>query len=176
MCTHLHTDHVGWNTRLENGQWVPSFPKARYVFADRELAYWTERNKDDPATCPWITDSVLPVVAADRVDIVKSAHTFNDLVALIPTPGHTIDHYSVQVGKPGADAVITGDMIHSPLQARYPELGMMSDYDSGLAAVSRRELFGRFCDTSTLMCTAHFPSPSTARVVHWQDAFDFIDA
>jgi glyoxylase-like metal-dependent hydrolase (beta-lactamase superfamily II) len=176
MCTHLHTDHVGWNTRLENGRWVPTFPKARYVFADRELAYWTERQKDDPEACPWITDSVLPIVAANRVDIVKSAHAFNDLVTLIPTPGHTIDHYSVQVGKPGADAIITGDMIHSPLQARYPELGMMSDYDSALAGVSRRELFGRFCDTSTLLCTAHFPSPSTARVVRWGDAFDFIDA
>ena len=76
--------------------------------------------KDDPAACPWITDLVLPIVAANRVDIVKSAHAFNELVTLIPTPGHTIDHFSVQVGKPGADAVITGDMIHSPLQADIP--------------------------------------------------------
>jgi glyoxylase-like metal-dependent hydrolase (beta-lactamase superfamily II) len=173
MCTHLHVDHVGWNTRLENGRWVPTFPKARYVFADRELAHWTQRSKDDPAACPWITDSVLPIIAADRVDIVKSTHAFNDLVTLIPTPGHTIDHYSVQVGKSGADCVITGDMIHSPLQARYPEFGMMSDYDSPQAGRSRRELFGRFCDTSTLMCTAHFPSPSTGRFVRWKDAFDF---
>jgi glyoxylase-like metal-dependent hydrolase (beta-lactamase superfamily II) len=176
MCTHLHVDHVGWNTRLENGRWVPTFPKARYVFADRELAYWTQRQKDDPMACPWVTDSVLPIVAANRVDIVKSAHAFNDLVTLIPTPGHTIDHYSVQVGKPGADAVITGDMIHSPLQARYPEYGMMSDYDSKQAGQSRRELFGRFCDTSTLMCTAHFPSPSTGRFVRWRDSFDFVAA
>jgi glyoxylase-like metal-dependent hydrolase (beta-lactamase superfamily II) len=176
MCTHLHTDHVGWNTRLDNGRWVPTFPKARYVFADRELAYWTKRQQDDPAACPWVEDSVLPIVAANRVDIVKSAHAFNDLVTLIPTPGHTIDHYSVRVGKPGADAVITGDMIHSPLQARYPEIGMMADYDSKQAGVSRRELFGRFCDTSTLMCTAHFPSPSTGRVVRRRDAFDFVAA
>jgi len=176
MCTHLHTDHVGWNTKLENGRWVPTFPKARYVFADRELAFWTKRQKDDPAACPWIEDSVLPIVAADRVDIVKSAHAFNDLVTLIPTPGHTIDHYSVQVGKPGADAIITGDMIHSPLQARYPELGMLADYDSKQAGVSRRELFGKVCDTSTLMCTAHFPSPSCGRVVRWKDAFDFAKA
>jgi glyoxylase-like metal-dependent hydrolase (beta-lactamase superfamily II) len=175
MCTHLHTDHVGWNTRLENGRWVPTFPKARYVFADRELAHWTKRHQDDPTAYPWITDSVLPVVAANRVDIVKSAHTFNDLVTLIPTPGHTFDHYSVQVGKRGADAVITGDMIHSPLQARYPELGMMADYDSAQAGQSRRELFGRFCDTPTLICTAHFPSPSTGRVVRWRDAFDIVD-
>src|SRR5262245_27811650 len=85
MCTHLHADHVGWNTRLEDGRWVPTFPKARYVFADRELAYWTQRHKDNPAACPWVTDSVLPVVAADRVDLVKSAHAFDDLVTLIPT-------------------------------------------------------------------------------------------
>jgi glyoxylase-like metal-dependent hydrolase (beta-lactamase superfamily II) len=176
MCTHLHVDHVGWNTRLENGRWVPTFPNARYVFADRELAFWEKRNKDDPAACPWVTDSVLPIVAANRVDIVKSQYTFNDLVTLIPTPGHTIDHYSVHVGTPGADAVITGDMIHSPIQARYPELGMMSDYDSAQAGRSRRELFGRFCDTSTLMCTAHFPSPSTGRFVRRCDAFDFVAA
>jgi glyoxylase-like metal-dependent hydrolase (beta-lactamase superfamily II) len=161
MCTHLHTDHVGWNTRLENGRWVPTFPKARYVFADRELAYWTKRQQDDPDACPWIVDSVLPIVAANRADIVKSAHAFNDLVTLIPTPGHTIDHYSVRVGRPGADAIITGDMIHSPLQARFPELGMMADYDSRQAGESRRSLFGQVCDTSTLMCMAHFPSPST---------------
>ena len=176
MCTHLHTDHVGWNTKLENGRWVPTFPKARYVFADRELAFWTQRQKDDPAACPWIEDSVLPIVAANRVDIVKSAHAFNDLVTLIPTPGHTIDHYSVQVGKSGADAIITGDMIHSPLQARYPELGMLADYDSKQAGVSRRELFGKVCDTATLMCTAHFPSPSSGRVVRHGDGFDFVKA
>jgi glyoxylase-like metal-dependent hydrolase (beta-lactamase superfamily II) len=176
MCTHLHTDHVGWNTRLQDGRWVPTFPKARYIFAERELAYWTKRQKDDATAVPWVTDSVLPIVAANRADIVTSQHALNDLVRLIPTPGHTIDHYSVLVGKPGADAVVTGDMIHSPLQARYPELGMMADYDSKLAGVSRRELFGRFCDTSTLMCTAHFPSPSTARVVRWRDAFDFAES
>ena len=174
MCTHLHTDHVGWNTRLENGRWVPTFPKARYVFSDRELAYWTQRQKDEPEACPWVTDSVLPIVALNRVDIVKSAHAFNDLMTLIPTPGHTIDHYSVHLRTPSSDAVITGDMIHSPLQARYPELGMMSDYDSAIAGKSRRELFSRFCDTPTLMCTAHFPSPSTARVKRWKDAFDFV--
>jgi glyoxylase-like metal-dependent hydrolase (beta-lactamase superfamily II) len=115
MCTHLHVDHVGCNTRLENGRWVPTFPKARYVFADKELAHWTETARQDPSAAPWITDSVLPIIAAQRQEVVTSAHQFNDVVQLIPTPGHTIDHYSVRLGRPGADAVITGDMIHSPL-------------------------------------------------------------
>jgi glyoxylase-like metal-dependent hydrolase (beta-lactamase superfamily II) len=100
----------------------------------------------------------------------------NDLVQLIPTPGHTIDHFSVQVGKSGEDAVITGDMIHSPIQARYPELGMRADYDSKQAGVSRRELFGRFCDTPTLFCMAHFPSPSTGRMTRWDNGFKFISS
>jgi glyoxylase-like metal-dependent hydrolase (beta-lactamase superfamily II) len=173
MCTHLHVDHVGWNTRLENGRWVPTSPNARYVLADRELAYWTEREKTAPEACPWITDSVLPIVAAQRADIVRSDYAFNDLVTLLPTPGHTIDHFAVHAGRPGADAVLTGDMIHSPIQARYPELGMMSDYDAGQAGQTRRNLFGRFCDTPTLFCTAHFPQPSVGRVIAHGDAFDF---
>jgi glyoxylase-like metal-dependent hydrolase (beta-lactamase superfamily II) len=176
MCTHLHVDHVGWNTRLENGRWVPTFPKAKYVFAERELAHWTKKQQEDPANHPWITDSVLPIVEAKRTEIVKSNHTLNDLVQLIPTPGHTIDHFSVQVGKSGEDAVITGDMIHSPIQARYPELGMRVDYDSKQAGVSRRELFGRFCDTPTLFCMAHFPSPSTGRMTRWDNGFKFISS
>jgi glyoxylase-like metal-dependent hydrolase (beta-lactamase superfamily II) len=175
MCTHLHVDHVGWNTRLENGRWVPTFPKAKYLFAERELAYWTEQHKKDPENHPWVMDSVLPIVAAKREEVVKSNHMLNDQVQLIPTPGHTIDHYSVQVGKAGQDAIITGDMIHSPLQARYPELGMRADYDSKQAGETRRKLFDRVCETSTRMCMAHFPSPSTGRLVrHSGGGFDFI--
>ena len=175
MCTHLHTDHVGWNTRLENGRWVPTFPNARYVMADRELAFWTEREKADASAAPWITDSVLPIVEAKRADVVKSAFQFSEEVELIPTPGHTIDHFSVKVGKRGADAVITGDMVHSPLQMKYPEMGMMVDHSSEDAGRSRRRLFGEIADTPTLVCTAHFPSPSTGRVVRAGDGFRFVD-
>ena len=139
MCTHLHVDHVGWNTRLENGRWVPTFPKAKYVMADRELAHWIQKEKDDPAGVPWITDSVLPIIEARRAQIVKSDFALNESIQFIPTPGHTIDHYSVLVGRPGRDALITGDMIHSPIQARYPDLGMRADYDSGQAGETRRK-------------------------------------
>ena len=176
MCTHLHTDHVGWNTKLENGRWVPTFPKAKYVFAERELAHWTERHAKEPQSFPWITDSVLPIVEAKREEIVKSDFAFNDLVSLVPTPGHSFDHYSVKVGKKGQDAIITGDMVHSPLQMKYPEMGMMADWDSEQAGRSRRSLFGQVCDTSTLVCTAHFPSPSAGRIVRDGDAFRFVEA
>jgi glyoxylase-like metal-dependent hydrolase (beta-lactamase superfamily II) len=174
MCTHLHVDHVGWNTRLNNGRWVPTFPKAKYIMADRELAHWTQKEKDDPASVPWITDSVLPIVEAKRAQIVTSDFALNESVQFIPTPGHTIDHYSVLVGHPGRDVLITGDMIHSPIQGKYPELGMRADYDSRQAGKTRRQIFDRFCDAPTIMCITHFPSPSTGRVRRWGDGYKFV--
>ncbi len=174
MCTHLHVDHVGWNTRLENGRWVPTFPNARYLFADRELEHWTERSAADTDACPWIADSVLPIVAAGRADAVKSDHVLNDLVRLIPTPGHSIDHFSVHVGNEGADAFITGDMVHSPLQARFPDLSMRMDYDQQQSARTRRVIFERFSDQPTLFCTSHFPQPSVGKLVRSSGAYSFI--
>jgi glyoxylase-like metal-dependent hydrolase (beta-lactamase superfamily II) len=176
MCTHLHTDHVGWNTRLDNGRWVPTFPRAQYLFAERELAFWTERQKQNPEACPWIVDSVLPILAANRAQVVKSDHAFDDTIRLTPTPGHTIDHFSVQVGRSGQEALITGDMIHSPLQARYPALGMFSDYNSKQAGETRQRILGQLCDTPTLMCAAHFPGQSVGTITRWDDGFRFIPA
>ena len=144
---------------------------AKYIFAERELNYWTEVYEQDPDKAAWLGDSVLPIIDAKKAEIVSSDHWLNDLVQLIPSPGHTIDHYCVQVGKTGADALIMGDMVHSQLQCRYPELGMFSDYNSTLAGQTRRKLFGQFCDTSTLMCTGHFPSPSIGHITRWEDGF-----
>jgi glyoxylase-like metal-dependent hydrolase (beta-lactamase superfamily II) len=174
MCTHLHVDHVGWNTRLENGRWVPTFPNARYLFARRELEFWTTLHADDPQSLPWIADSVLPVVAAGRAEPVTSDHQLDELVRLIPTPGHTIDHFSVLVGRPGSDALITGDMIHSPLQARFPELGMFRDHDAALAGRTRRRIFEQLCDAPTLLCTAHFPEPSVGRLRRRDAGYDVV--
>ena len=100
MCTHLHVDHVGWNTKLENGRWVPTFPKARYLFAKTELDFWLAENAK--AEVAPIADSVVPIVEAKACDIITSDYSLNDLVSVFPSPGHTIDHYGVKVGKPGA--------------------------------------------------------------------------
>ena len=176
MCTHLHVDHVGWNTRLENGRWVPTFPKARYLFSKTELDFWLAEN--DKAELPPIVDSVIPIVEAKRCDLVTSDHAVDDLVSLIPTPGHTIDHYAVQLGRGGKDAVITGDLIHTPLQARYPELAMRVDYDPKQGAATRRKFLETYCDTSTLCCFAHFPTPSRGHIKRWGDGFkcDYVAA
>jgi len=169
MCTHLHVDHVGWNTRLENGQWVPTFPRARYLFAKQEFAYWSEQNARTPVL-PF-ADSVLPIVEAGRHELVSSAHALDDHIRLMPTPGHTPDHFSVVIGRGRDEAMIVGDLIHSPLQARYPEISMRADVDPGQAAATRRSFLERYCDSSTVCCTAHFPSPSTMLVRPWGSGF-----
>lgn len=162
MCTHLHVDHVGWNTRLENGRWVPTFPKARYVFAKPEFDYWTEQNAKTPV--PPFVDSVLPIVEAKRHEIVTNDHEIGDHVRILPTPGHTPGHVAFTFGRGKDDAVFSGDLMHSPLQTLYPEMSMKFDVDQPQAAKTRRSFLERYCDTDTLCCTAHFPSPSVGKI------------
>ena len=169
MCTHLHVDHVGWNTRLENGRWVPTFPNARYLFARTEFDYWTAQN--EKAAVPPFIDSVLPVVEADKAEIVAHDFAIGDHVRILPTPGHTPGHVAFTFGKGKDDAVFSGDLVHSPLQARYHELSMKFDVDQATAATTRRGFLERYCDTGTLCCTAHFPSPSVGRIRRWGDGF-----
>jgi glyoxylase-like metal-dependent hydrolase (beta-lactamase superfamily II) len=169
MCTHLHVDHVGWNTRLDNGRWVPTFPNARYVFAKAEYDYWAAQNAKSEV--PPFADSVLPVVDAKRADIVADDFSIGDHARILPTPGHTPGHVAIAFGRTRDDAVFVGDAMHSPLQTRYPELSMKFDIDPMAAAKTRRSLLERLCDTGTLCCTAHFPSPSAGRIKRRGDGF-----
>ena len=104
MCTHLHVDHVGWNTRLENGRWVPTFPNARYVFGKSEFDYWTEQNAK--TAVPPFADSVLPVVEARQAEIVRNDYAIGDHVRILPTPGHTPGHVAFTFGRGRDDAVV----------------------------------------------------------------------
>ena len=162
MCTHLHVDHVGWNTRLENGRWVPTFPKARYVFGKTEFDHWSKENAK-AEVAPFV-DSVLPVVEAKRAEIVTNDYSIGDHIRILPTPGHTPGHVAFTLGRTKDEAVFAGDLIHTPLQLRYPELSPKFDVDPKQAATTRRSFLERYCDTDTLCCTAHFPSPSTGKI------------
>jgi glyoxylase-like metal-dependent hydrolase (beta-lactamase superfamily II) len=106
MCTHLHWDHVGWNTQLRNGRWVPTFPNATYIFAQREVEAWKNMSGDVPQD--HMQDSVLPVIEAGQAQLVANDFALNDEVWLSSTPGHTPDHVSVHLTSQGARAMITG--------------------------------------------------------------------
>ena len=162
MCTHLHVDHVGWNTRLEGDRWVPTFPNARYIFAKDEFDYWTEQHAK--TAVPPFADSVLPIVEARRAEIVRNDYEIGDHARILPAPGHTPGHVAFAFGRGRDTAVVSGDLMHSPLQARYPELSAKFDVDQAQAAVTRRNFLEHYCDTDTLCCTAHFPSPSVGKI------------
>jgi glyoxylase-like metal-dependent hydrolase (beta-lactamase superfamily II) len=169
MCTHLHVDHVGWNTRLENGRWIPTFPKARYVFAKGEYDYWAGQHAK--ADVPAIGDSVLPIVEAKKAEIVGHDFSIDDHVRLLPTPGHTPGHVAFTLGRGKDDAVFCGDLVHSPLQMLLPDLSPKFDVDPAQAAATRRGFMERYCETDTLCCTAHFPSPSVGNIRRKGNAF-----
>ncbi len=169
MCTHMHVDHVGWNTKLLDGSWVPTFPKARYIFAEHEYAHWNAVHAKTPVAV--YAESVLPVIEAGRADIVSDTHAIGDHLRLTPTPGHTPGHVALELGRTRTESVFTGDLIHTRLQARYPDLSMRADADPIQAATTRRSFLEQHCDTDTLCCTSHFPSPSTMRVRRWGEGF-----
>lgn len=171
MCTHMHTDHVGWNTKLLDGRWVPTFPNAKYVFSQKEYDYWEDLNTRTPL--PHLIDSVLPIVEAGRAMMVTNDFALDDEVWLEPTPGHTPDHLSIRLSSNGADAVMSGDLMHCPVQCRHPEWTARPDYNPDQATETRRAFMATYCETDVLVCTAHFPLPSAGRFIRHGDVFDF---
>ena len=155
LCTHLHVDHVGWNTRLVGGKWVPTFPKARYVFGKIEYDYW-KTHAPTPTHAALFEDSIKPVVDAGVVDLIASDHRLTDEITMIPTPGHSPGHMSIHIKSAGEEALLTGDAAHHPVQMYHLDWSSLADSDGSQAAKSRRELFPRFADKPVLVLGGHF--------------------
>jgi glyoxylase-like metal-dependent hydrolase (beta-lactamase superfamily II) len=172
LCTHLHVDHVGWNTRLSGGTWLPTFPNARYLFGRTEYAHWSAAR--DETSLEIMQDSVEPVVAAGLVDLVDSDHVVAEGIRLSPTPGHTPGHVSVLVESEGERAVITGDLMHHPVQCAHPEWRSAADGDPELAQRTRRAFLADCADTPTLVLGTHFATPTAGRIVRDGDAFRLV--
>jgi glyoxylase-like metal-dependent hydrolase (beta-lactamase superfamily II) len=168
FCTHLHLDHCGWNTRLVDGRWVPTFPNAKYVIAREEYAA-----SEDVCGLEF-RESVLPIMEAKQAVLVETDYALDDEVWLIPAPGHTPGHVAVNISSQGRNAVMSGDVIISPIQLAYPDWNSFSDSDKVLAAATRKKFLDTHCDTATLLLTAHFPLPSVGHLVsHSERPFDF---
>jgi len=169
LCTHLHVDHVGWNTMLVDGAWRPTFPNARYLMGRDEFEYWrTETKAGDPRI---FADSVQPVWDAGQVDLVDTDHRICDEVSLIPTLGHTPGHVSVRISSEGAEGLITGDFIHHPCQMANPEWASSFDFDSAASTKTRRDMFGALAGTPTLVIGTHFAAPTAGRIVRDGNAY-----
>jgi len=170
MCTHLHVDHVGWNTMLVDDQWVPTFPNARYLMAKTEFEYW-QAKRDQVDQMAIFDDSVKPVFDAGLVDLVETSHQICDEVKLVATVGHTPGHCSVSITSKGHSALITGDFVHHPCQMAWPAWASSADFDQEQSTRTRREVFTRLAGTPTLVIGTHFAGATAGHIVRDGDAF-----
>jgi len=174
LCTHLHIDHVGWNTRLVGGRWVPTFPRARYLFTKAEWDHWKdEERRAAYAPDGHIEDSVLPVIESGQADLVAMDYAFDDEAWLEPTPGHTPGHFALHVRSGGAEAVLSGDLMHTALQVAEPQLSSTFCVDPDLSARTRRSFLERYADRPVLVMPTHFPNPSVGWVKPEGKSFRF---
>lgn len=173
LCTHLHVDHVGWNTRLVDGQWVPTFPNARYLFGRAEYEHWRTQT-ELPDYHPIMADSVQPVFDRGLVDLVELDHQICSEVRLVPSTGHSPGHASVLISSKGQRAMITGDFTHHPCQLARPEWCSTADYDAKAAEATRRRILAELAGEPVLMIGTHFAGPTAGRVVRDGDAFKLV--
>jgi glyoxylase-like metal-dependent hydrolase (beta-lactamase superfamily II) len=170
LCTHLHVDHVGWNTRLVAGKWVPTFANARYVFGKTEYEHWRD-HRVEPDRAAVFNDSVKPIVDAGRADLVAGDARLSDEITLIPTAGHSPGHLSILIRSDGEQCLLSGDVAHHPCQMAHLDWSSTADSDPVQSPLTRRELFSRFADTATLVIGGHF---GAGRIRRDGDAFRFV--
>ena len=170
VCTHLHADHVGWNTMLEDCRWVPTFPKARYLIGRQEYEFM--RTVDDAEQQTMLGDSIQPIFDAGLMQLVELDHVISPELRLTPSIGHTPGHVSVIIESEGERAVITGDMAHHPCQMAHPDW-TLGDHDDRAAAHTRQRLFAEWADQPILVIGTHFAAPTAGHVVRDGAAFRF---
>jgi glyoxylase-like metal-dependent hydrolase (beta-lactamase superfamily II) len=163
LATHVHVDHVGGHTTKKGDAYVPTFPRAKYLFARAEWDYWTA--PDVAKATPWVVDSVLPLEGAAEIDLVDGEHRISDEIALIPTPGHTPAHTSFLISSGGEAAVILGDVAHSPVQVTETGWLPVFDMDPERASESRERMMDRIEKERLMLAAGHFPFPGFGRVV-----------
>ena len=170
VCTHLHADHVGWNTMLDDGRWVPTFPNARYLFVRSEYEHWLANVSVQGGL---FADSVRPVVDAGLVEWTDPDARITDQVFLQPSFGHTPGHVCVRVSDGGEEAVVTGDLMHHPVQCARPDWATTFDVDADTARAVRQEFLQRHAGTSTLVFGTHFATPGAGHIVRDGAAWRF---
>jgi glyoxylase-like metal-dependent hydrolase (beta-lactamase superfamily II) len=180
FCTHLHIDHTGWNTKLVDGRWVPTFPNAKYVFHKAEYAAWEALAKDGVekpggAGGVWRMNCE-PIVAAGQALLVDESFTLDDCLGLILTPGHSPAHVCIEVKSQGQRAILAGDMLHHQLQCMDPAMSTIFCWDPKLAAISRARVFEEVAETDTLLLPIHFPSPTAGRLKRAGSGYDWLFA
>lgn len=176
LCTHLHVDHVGWNTRLVDNVWVPTFPNAKYIFARTELEYWLAESDGGrmERTGDYVADSVLPILEAKQDLVVDMDHEIDTGIRLVPLPGHTPGQVGLEIDGPdGAKMILTGDMMHHMIQCHIPDWSSTPCADQDAARVTRKKFLDATAETGTIVIPAHFPGPTAGTIRRAGDGFAF---
>lgn len=165
MCTHLHCDHVGWNTRLLDGRWVPTFPNARYLFSRADYDHFRDP-ASDALHREAFQDSVLPIVDAGLAELVEPGGAVADAAGLWidDASGHSPGSVLLRAGKTGRELIFAGDVMHHPLQIARPSLNTPFDHDPARAIAVRRALLEACADTDRIVLPAHFEGCSAGSI------------
>jgi glyoxylase-like metal-dependent hydrolase (beta-lactamase superfamily II) len=167
FCTHLHLDHVGWNTRLEDGRFVPTFANARYLFSPDEERYWREQPLEmlpgDEFNAGVYAECIAPVIEAGLADIAETGMRIAECLTLIAAPGHTPGHMAGLLESAGEGAVLAGDAIHHPLHVLYPDRPFIA-YNEAAARKTRRELLDLCAERDYWLAPAHFCAPHACKI------------
>lgn len=175
FCTHLHWDHVGWNTQLLNGRWVPTFPNAKYVLAKSEFDHWETCLREGPASLhtKGMEDSILPLLETKQAVFVSEGFSVDDNLTIRSSPGHSPGHVVIDLQSNGQSVTFSGDAIHHPLQFADPHCSSIACWDPIQAGVTRQQLLEEHVESGKLLLPAHFPTPTACRVSHHNEAFSF---
>jgi glyoxylase-like metal-dependent hydrolase (beta-lactamase superfamily II) len=173
--THLHVDHVGWNTYLDGRRWVPTFPNATYLMPKDDFDFWNPENDHEPVLGRGnqnvFEDSVAPVHEAGQTLLWENSHRIDADLRLDAAPGHTPGS-SVLTLTSGADrAVFVGDMLHSPVQILEPASNSCFCEDAAAARATRRKVLGWAADNNALVIPAHLGGHGAAEVARQGDKF-----
>jgi glyoxylase-like metal-dependent hydrolase (beta-lactamase superfamily II) len=168
MCTHLHFDHVGWNTYKdpETGEYKPTFPNARYLFGRTEYEAWqTVIRHDGHHTDTHLVECVDPIVALGMAEFIEADHEIAPGIRCEPSHGHTPGHVHVLISSNGEEAVITGDLMHHPMQCAMPHRPATFDMDKEAGRATRIGFVGQYADSGVLVIGAHFAEPTAGHIV-----------
>jgi glyoxylase-like metal-dependent hydrolase (beta-lactamase superfamily II) len=166
LLTHLSADNIGWNTRWDNGRWIPTFPNARYLFPQSEYEFFSNpANRTDRNQTHFVAqaDSLQPVIAAGQAETLEAGLT-DEGFSVYPAPGHSPGHTAFVLRSDDRIAVFCGDSLHHPVQVQNPEWNSVCDALPEAAIESRRRVIGFACDNDAMVFTSHFAGSSVGRI------------
>ena len=170
-----HVDHVGWNARLGNGRWVPTFPNAKYIFARSELDFWLRQSERNlmTRTGGCVADSVIPIFNAGCELLVETDRQIDDGLALEPLPGHTPGTVGLRISSKRRDTILCGDVMHHMIQCHIPGWSTIACADREAARATREAFLDCYAETDVTVVPSHFPNPMAGAIVPCGEAFAF---